>query len=225
MGTKPWECGDDEYLSEEDRVGLEEFQRKVDGSDEAEWKEVYTDSETDYKVWTQVNEASPVLMVKSQMTVNASNLEVFKWMAEVDNFTTVMPELDEQNKYVELLETVDPKHYVVYGQFRTPPPLTHRDFVWKSCCTKASGDIFSVLARSVDHEAKPPEAESLMMSHVRGVIGYSGWHMKKLGESKCLATYVVQCDPKGWVPATAFNFFATRQGANVQRLAKHFAQE
>ena len=50
MGTKPWECGGDEYLSEVDREGLQEFQRKVDGTDEAEWREVHADSETDYKV-------------------------------------------------------------------------------------------------------------------------------------------------------------------------------
>ena len=105
---------------------------------------------------------------------------------------------------------------------QTPPPLTHRDFVWKSCCTKISEDIYSIIAKSCVHESKPPEPDSLLMAHVRGIIGYSGWHMKSLGKGKCLATYVVQCDPKGWVPHTAVNLIATRQGTNVQRLAKHF---
>jgi len=48
MALKPWECNNDEYLSPEDKAGLQEFQGKVDESDE--WNEVYADEATGYKV-------------------------------------------------------------------------------------------------------------------------------------------------------------------------------
>lgn len=75
-----------------------------------------------------------------------------------------------------------------------------------------------IIGENATHESKPVEKDSLMMSLVRSEIGVSGYRCKRTADNKCFLTYVVQADPKGWIPTIAVNQIALDQAQNVKRV-------
>ena len=81
-------------------------------------------------------------------------------------------------------------------------------------------------AVSVCKSATHPDApeKNGFTNYVRGEIFATGYYLKKTGQGKCHLTFIVQADPKGWIPTLVTEAVAADQADNVKRIMKHFAK-
>jgi len=95
--------------------------------------------------------------------------------------------------------------------------IPYRDFCLENLVVMLDEGTVLSLAQSVerlDVPEKPP--------FVRGTVLASGYLAKSIGQNRCELTYVVQVDPKGWLPKWVVNLVAVDQTDNVTRIADYF---
>lgn len=89
----------------------------------------------------------------------------------------------------------DDNHVVDHCVFKTPWPLTYRDITSLQTRHNLPDGSFMLVTKSVIWDAAPPTKE-----FVRGNVIEAGYFVKPINNNKSKLTYVVQVDPKGWVP-------------------------
>eukprot|EP00742_Colponemidia_sp_Colp-10_P000318 GILJ01000355.1.p1 GENE.GILJ01000355.1~~GILJ01000355.1.p1 ORF type:complete len:209 (-),score=28.67 GILJ01000355.1:121-747(-) len=160
-------------------------------------------------------ETSPIVVVRGEAEVEASAQDVMDFLFDADNFTTI----DTMATSIRTVHDHGNRHRVLYASFKLPWPLWGRDFVWDDRNFMKDGVGFAG-GQSVSHH-DAPEVDGL----VRGEILTSGYMAVPVTDHTCKVTYVVQADPKGWLPVAVTNFVATDQASNVIRIRDHFAKK
>jgi len=119
----------------------------------------------------------------------------------------------------KIVEKFDDQHEIEYSQFALPWPLSPRDFLWFQYFGMEN-DICVTVSRSVTH----PDCPSIP-KFVRGEILQTGYIARPMGDKKCSLSYVVQVDPKGWIPTWAVNMSAADQAMNVARVKEYWVSK
>lgn len=96
--------------------------------------------------------------------------------------------------------------------------VSNRDFVMARAVRV--NDDGSILANhvSIEHPEKGDQK-----GFVRGEIDVSGYYIVPKSDNSCTCYYVVQLDPKGWIPTVVVNAVASKQPLVLAKLKKHFA--
>jgi len=117
-------------------------------------------------------------------------------------------------KYVKIY---DSKHRTIHGLFRVGPLISDRDFCWFNIDMEFEDGTFVTACKSIQSKLCPT-----LPNAVRGEIRASGYVIQpvKDKENECVFTYVVQSDPKGWLPAAIVNFAARSQAYNPGMIKK-----
>merc|ERR1711879_283834 len=134
-------------------------------------------------------------------------------------------DLDGRKKWDELfisgkvVQQLDDSHQVLHFKFKSPSMVaSNRDFVMARSVRENEDGSISANHVSVEHPDVPAEK-----GFVRGEIDVSGYYIVPTGENSCKCYYVVQLDPKGWLPTVVVNAVASKQPMVLAKLHKHFS--
>eukprot|EP00959_Pyramimonas_sp_CCMP1952_P127285 2662273-Pyramimonas_sp.AAC.1 len=151
-------------------------------------------------------------------------MEYFKDTEKV--FTKLFPKIDQMFKGGSVLKHITKSKVLCHAEFRMPSPvgsgsaagLRNRDFVWEQTTDKLSTGNALVIARSTDKHDFPDKK-----GVVRGEVMVSGYYGRKIeGKNSSRVWYIVQADPKGFLPKWLVNLAAGKQADNVSRLGALF---
>jgi len=150
---------------------------------------------------------SPIYIFKGVGEVPASVRDVERAIRDPQNMRII----DPMCKITETVTTFDKNHHIYYAQFKLPSPVWHRDFVWWSVEYNLPSGAYVTVGKSIVCSDKPETKD-----HVRGEIRASGYVVEPIEgkEDACKVTYIVQTDPRGWLPAWAVNIVAASQAYN-----------
>jgi len=133
-------------------------------------------------------------------------------------------EMDQMFLGEKLVHKYDDDNIINYVKYSTPWPLWPRDFVylWTKRWTKEGYGIACAL--SVIHP-EFQEGVGECQGFVRGELVETGMVVKDLGDpsdKKSSLTYVVCCNPRGWIPSMVVNSVAGNQAMNCIRIKERF---
>jgi len=119
--------------------------------------------------------------------------------------------IDPMCKDTKTIKTYDRDHHVYWASFKLPPLISDRDFVWWSLDINLPDGTFITTGKSI--ATKDCEKTSW---HVRGEIRASGYVVQPVKDdpNSSKVTYVVQTDPRGWLPTKVVNYVARSQAFN-----------
>jgi len=171
-----------------------------------------------YEVFWMRSDESPLVYVKGEGVVEASVQELFEFLQDFDKTTSIDPMYKEGKIVLDL----GGKHTINYAAFYMGPLISCRDFVMHGYDGVGESGIGVSVGKSIDLDALPERG-----GYVRAIINASGYVYRALPEdpSKCFVQYVVNVDPKGWLPYWLVNLAASDQGTNIKRLQEYFAKE
>lgn len=160
-------------------------------------------------------EGSSIVMMRGKLEIPASAKAVLECTEDLET----RKQWDELFIEGSNVETLDDSHQVLHFKFKSGTMMvSNRDFVMaRSVRTNDDGTIVANHV-SIEH---PDVGEN--KGFVRGEIDVSGYFIEPLSDSSCRVTYVVQLDPKGWVPTAAVNLVAVKQPLVLARMKKHLA--
>jgi len=100
---------------------------------------------------------------------------------------------------------------VMYQKYQSPPMIKNRDLALFGVVVKLEDGRWLCSYTSIEDEKKLP----LDSNFVRAEVLESGYVLKPIkgedGQDSTFVTYIVQLDPKGWIPTWAVNATATEQ--------------
>jgi len=175
------------------------------------------------KKFSLFREGSPIKLIKGISPVQTTADEIFKFFCEPAQWMESMKVADIMFMGGRVLSVHDAHHTTCHAKFRTPPGINNRDFCYRTLSTMPDEHTAIAIAWSVEDDECPPD--STWGGAVRGEILASGYIARDIpGTESCELTYIVQVDPKGWVPVAITNLVAADQADNVTRVAKYFAK-
>jgi len=154
--------------------------------------------------------------VKTEGTLKVSPETAFALVSETSMDSR--KRWDTELLYYNVVDTIADNILLTHVGFKTPFPVTSRDFCAIRCSTEEDG-VRYIWGCSVISSAVPENAEG---KFVRGMIIVSGFVFKPVdGEpDQCLITNVNQVDPKGWIPAWVVNLGKGKSLARMTGLKK-----
>ncbi|CAG9331626.1 unnamed protein product [Blepharisma stoltei] len=161
---------------------------------------------TRHKIYTE----SGINIVKSSGTIPRSAQIVCDALWDY----TRKREWDKGCTEVRLIQEFPSGIRIMYNSFKSPWPVTDRDFVYASRKVILGSDILMSSANVVTPLC--PEKSS----HVRGEMKSSGFLIHPLDDNSCTLTYVVNVDPRGSIPNFAVNKVQEEQSMNVDEIRK-----
>lgn len=179
--------------------------------------------------WKSLGEKKGCVM--SYAAVPGSDNHMFRGVCDIP----IPPKLLEDAMRVpENLKLIDPMclmtkdvhifddfHRVLTATFKMPWPVYPRDFVWYNVDYVLADGTYVTTGKSCTHKDAPE-----VSGNVRGEIRATGYVVQAIPgkPDMCHMTYVVQVDPKGWLPTTVVNYAAAEQafipGAIASRAAE-----
>ncbi|ORY04065.1 hypothetical protein K493DRAFT_334032 [Basidiobolus meristosporus CBS 931.73] len=106
---------------------------------------------------------------------------------------------------------LEPKVYIEYNRLKAIWPTSPRDMVVMMANHVSSKAIYT-FGFSTDEGEEPSSSNS---SCVRAQLDIAGWHFEDIGENRVRVTYIVQMDPKGWIPSSLLNMLTTNIPLNI----------
>eukprot|EP00696_Hemimastix_kukwesjijk_P008744 gnl/Hemi2/21048_TR6989_c0_g1_i1.p1 gnl/Hemi2/21048_TR6989_c0_g1~~gnl/Hemi2/21048_TR6989_c0_g1_i1.p1 ORF type:complete len:227 (+),score=51.33 gnl/Hemi2/21048_TR6989_c0_g1_i1:88-768(+) len=174
---------------------------------------------------------SPLQLIRGDGVVHATMQEMSDFFMDFGNMG-VMDKMFLPEKARGMIQTFDARTHVYHAAFKLPFPMTDRDFVWLAyddvvdqtgnpTPTGNTVDKIGVsIGWSIEHPSVPENS-----SFIRGSINVSGYIWTPGVEAgTCNLSYIVQCDPHGWIPKWVVNLVAADQAENVKRVQKYFKQ-
>jgi len=202
-------------------AGLKKLSQLKDGKDEKEihWKSIGEKNgiQMDY-AWVQ---GSNNYFFKGFGRIPASLKVVEGAMRDISN----MKVMDPMCQYTETIKTIDKDHHIYYAYFKMPPLIWWRDFCWYAVDQTLPDGTFVTTGKSIITDLCPDKS-----GMVRGEIRASGYILQPVADkpNECDVTYIVQTDPKGWIPTWVVNIVAKSQAFNpgvIKSLAPKFMEQ
>jgi hypothetical protein len=119
--------------------------------------------------------------------------------------------IDPMCKEVKCIKTFDKDHHIYYANFKVGPMLSDRDFVWWCIDANLQDGTYISTGKSMLTKDCPD-----VPKRVRGEIRASGYVVQPVKDDpkSSRVTYVVQTDPRGWLPTWIVNIVAASQAYN-----------
>jgi len=154
-------------------------------------------------IYRRYVEGSDIAMMKGIARLPASADKV---LALTDNLSG-RKEWDELLIDAEVLQVFDEHHRIAHLKFKSPSfGVSNRDFILAYSTKKNDDGTILVSAVSTEH---PHGVE--VKGFVRGEILSSGYYIKPISDNESECVYIVQLNPKGWVPTMVVNLVAVKQ--------------
>ncbi|KAL0490483.1 steroidogenic acute regulatory protein, mitochondrial [Acrasis kona] len=125
--------------------------------------------------------------------VNASAKKTFDVLSDVNNTIPLSTSIVK----IEVLDEIDEgKLKVIHHEHKAPGfAVSARDFIIVTTSEKENDGSYTIVNASVEHPKKPE-----VSGFVRGHLIASGYFLYPEGDDKCKLVYIIQTDPKGWIP-------------------------
>lgn len=163
---------------------------------------------------------SGIMQWRFRCEVNACARSVLDLVANPDYMFIVDPMCVTEG--TKRLEKFDAVTETIRLLFSLPWPMWPRDFVFFNGLEFVSPNVGVNFSLSVSDDLFPQGTEPGV---VRGVAHVSGFVCEELdGGKKTRLTYVVQANPRGWLPTWLINMTATDQAKNLSRVREYFNQ-
>jgi len=151
--------------------------------------------------------------MRGRTDINATADEVLKCTEDLD----ARAKWDELFIKGSVIQDIDETHQVIHFQFKSPSMMvTNRDFVMARAVRRLEDGTILSNHRSVVH----PDCGDCK-GFVRGDVFESGYYIKPNGNGGCTVVYVVQIDPKGWIPTAIVNMVAKKQPLVLAKMKDH----
>jgi len=159
-------------------------------------------------------------MFMGEGIVEASVDQLMELFRELQSTKIVDPIFIE----AEDIEEFDQFNRILRFKYQMPAMVKNRDFLFhnhEAILTDRKVKTGIVVGISVEHDKCPADPK-----FIRGIIMASGWVFEELEDNPkhTRAYYIVQSDPKGWLPVLAVNVISADQCLNVYRLKEHFGK-
>ena len=166
-------------------------------------------------IHSRYQEDNSIIMMRGSTTMPASADAVLK-ATEDYNARTIWDELFISGKIVH---KIDDDHQIIHFSFKSPSMLVYnRDFVLSKAVVRRDGVILANHVSTTHPDA--PEQKGF----VRGEIYATGYYIIPVSDNESKCVYVIQLDPKGWVPTKVVNMIATKQPMVLAKLKKHLVK-
>ena len=209
-----------EQLSEYGKKNEEVLARVLELQNSGDWK--LTKEEADIKFYNRTDKSSSYHQVKSVVSIPApmaTVLEVLKPIEIVDS-NTPKDKRHGLNERKTVYGPLDDEHNttVFYIELESPGMMVSpRDFLlFRRHYTKDGKEIF--LHNSIDNADLQPEKKGV----VRGDMLFQSFIAEKDPDepNNVRLTFLVHADPKGKIPAMAYNMVVTNQGYAAKGIRK-----
>uniref|UniRef100_A0A7S4MT69 START domain-containing protein n=1 Tax=Vannella robusta TaxID=1487602 RepID=A0A7S4MT69_9EUKA len=177
----------------------------------------YLNDKKDVKIHLRHVEDSAVVMLRGVTTIPKTPEEILKCTEDLESRKA----WDELFIEGSVVKELDENHQVIHFKFKSPSMMvTNRDFVMARAVKRCDdGTILSNHVSVVDDDA--PDAKGF----VRGDVFASGYWLKPNGDGTSTAAYVVQIDPKGWIPTAIVNVVAKKQPLVLAKMREYLAKQ
>ncbi|CAG9312305.1 unnamed protein product [Blepharisma stoltei] len=149
-------------------------------------------------------------IVKSSGTINKSGQIVYDTMWDDTNKLQWNPRCKES----KILHEFDSRIKIIYNSFKSPWPVTNRDFVFAAKSVSLGDDALIVLISITT--ALCPEKKGF----VRGEMKSSGYLVHPVDENSCVLTSIISTDPKGSIPQSVVNKVQEEQTLAVHKIGE-----
>lgn len=203
---------DAEYMQ---RVDATMDKLKVVASTDDDWK--FVEEKNGVKIHMRQVEGSPIVMMRGICEIAGSADEILKCTEALDTRS----EWDGMFIGGKYVRSLDDTHQLLHFKFKSPSMMvTNRDFALARAVKRCDDGIILSNHISVETDEIPPES-----GFVRGEVAESGYWIKENEDGKnSLVAYVVQIDPKGWIPTPIVNLVAKKQPMVLGRMRDHMAK-
>merc|ERR1712137_400928 len=148
-------------------------------------------------------EGNPIVMLRGITDINVSPKEILDATADLENRS----KWDKMFLGGSYPKEIDEKHHIVHLKFKSPSfMVSNRDI----CLVRAIKELDdgAILSNHVSVECDDcPEEKGF----VRAEASASGFWIKGNNEGGATIAYVIQLDPKGWIPNKIVNLVAKEQ--------------
>jgi len=181
------------------------------------------------RVWTKIEENSPIKCAKANGIVQISPDDIYKILA---GMTDYHKETDKFFKGGRELQVFDENHSIVTCRYSAGVMLiSDRDFVFLEARKHYPDSSKTIANFSVDHP-DAPEVSGVVRAH----IYKSGWVIKPYTPSEeeakksgvaiwTEATFIGQVDIKGWLPVWVINMLSSEVGGSIYNVRTYIEKK
>jgi hypothetical protein len=172
--------------------------------------------------------------------VDYSAKRVYDVVQSISETTGKIDKMFRHGRVLKTLPTNDgTAAELLYARYRIPP-FSDRDFIFaerrnkfdivisENGTEKILQSVYVIVVKDIQTEELQShnfaDIPANGWSCVRGEMLCSGWVIVPLNENKCEVRYVVQVDPKVWLPSFIVNFFAYEQPLLIKSVESYLKQ-
>ena len=187
-----------------------------------EWTQHKT-SDKDIVIESAYIKQANIMTVRSSVTVPVSCDDFYEFVnAKRDGIFEAIKACDDMNIEIFAVKRYDDDRCLVYSAFNAPVPkiVYPRDFCYlksrKLCKGYKNTSHYLAVDVCYSVDSSFPHYVPLHKERVRGHLFMAGLLFEKIDEHTSRAYYVMQLDPKGWIPHWIVNLTAPQQGYNIK---------
>lgn len=162
------------------------------------------------KLYTKTDEETGIKVIRGEGIVDAPASKILEAALNVPATTKWDDTLEDR----ELIKKLN-QHYLMRNVLKRIGFTQKREaFTVFNSFLEPDGTLYGV-ATSIDHPSFPANKD-----YVRAQIKMAGWILKPLPENpnKTFFTYILNADPRGWIPKHIINWLMEEQGMTVRKL-------
>eukprot|EP00300_Choanocystis_sp_HF-7_P029924 c3810_g1_i1.p1 GENE.c3810_g1_i1~~c3810_g1_i1.p1 ORF type:complete len:217 (-),score=42.91 c3810_g1_i1:167-733(-) len=167
------------------------------------------------------SEDSPIILVKGVTSVRTDAARAFSFVAttNTEEATSAM-RIQDPTCIETRQEMIEGEAWTMARYNFGIPGFSHRVFYWKEKRVEEDGVLYNIVTPIPEWEKYP-----LPPGCVQGELLVAGFIARPTGESTCELTFIVQANPKGWIPTAIVNLTATDQAKAVVRIRRYFEEQ
>lgn len=125
----------------------------------------------------------------------------------------ISPKIDANMTDCKLLEQVSENTDIIYLRYKIfPPVISDRQFIVQEQRFE-SEDLIVVHCKSIENEAQFQQPGAVTGNLING-----GWVLERVSDESTRVSYIVQADPKGFIPNWIANLFTADDVLLINRI-------
>ena len=164
----------------------------------------------DYVVYQKNIVDSLINMFRIDMKMNINHNDFHKYVHE--KMDSVSSNKDTFSYNIENIKR-DNGINILLANIKLQFPLYARDFCLFFVDEKINDDTCVIILKSIENEAFP-----VRKNFIRGDMKICGYVCKKIDENNSMISYIIDVDPKGWIPSNLVNYEIKRNVSDLNKL-------